>query len=241
MSLYQVDALRRVGERLRRSDRLRAEGCGPESAPPSPGGGARRGPAALAWGRRGPAPRALARCAFGFRAFRGMAALGAFGPLFTLSPPPHAGGLRSPRRPVAAAAVPPAAPAPLPAPSGAGAAGFVPRPPHSRGRRRLRVPPCLPPCSVAVVRRLINPPAHKKRAGAARPLPRNMNKTCLFCSGMCWFSKPPLSRSSYRITASASRMFFTGISCRPLFCILLDMLVGITTFLNPRRWISESR
>ena len=92
MSLYQVDALRRVGERLRRSDRLRAEGCGPESAPPSPGGGARRGPAALAWGRRGPAPRALARCAFGFRAFRGMAALGAFGPLFTLSPAPRAGG-----------------------------------------------------------------------------------------------------------------------------------------------------
>ena len=252
MSLYQVDALRRVGERLRRSDRLRAEGCGPESAPPSPGGGARRGPAALAWGGVGApllvplpgAPLASGRSAVWRR----------WGPLAPFSRslrPPARGGLRSPRRPVAAAAVPPAAPAPLPAPSGAGAAGFVPRPPHSRGRRRLRVPPwrplrrpqaalrpfaapcgggggslcsvrpcsgvagfrlllpaaggagggsrCAlpfpafaapaPPLSPAVLCRCCAPPdkspgAQKRGRSRQAPTP-NMNKTCLFCSGMC--------------------------------------------------------
>ena len=181
MSLYQVDALRRVGERLRRSDRLRAEGCGPESAPPSPGGGARRGPAALAWGRRGPAPRALARCAFGFRAFRGMAALGAFGPLFTLSPPPPRGGApfaapprRSRRRSPRCAR---SASGPL-----WGRGGWLrPSPPAFAG------PPLAgPPLSPAVLCRCCAPPdkspgAQKKGRSRQTPTPKHeQNMSILF-------------------------------------------------------------
>ena len=161
MSLYQVDALRRSGSNFAA---LTATGGGvrPRSAPPAPVGvlvGARR-------------PCAPARCALGFRAFRGSGGARGLGSFFTfLRLPARGGSVRRAAAPDAAAAVPPLRLPPLPPPL-AGAVGFVPRARALRGAAACGSPLGGPQPNPWAALRLFAAPAGWGRLSApVRPAP----------------------------------------------------------------------